>query len=711
VKVFNVYGYNTCGNDSICLATLWREAGLKAAPARALGHCISQAYYDGRWHFFDGDLHCVYLLRDNATVAGEQDIVRDHDLVKRTHSQGILFPDTWWQGLGMPSMYFYDGEVTGERGGKAGTTMDMVLRPGEAIVWRWGQLTPKKYHGALHTMPTYDGVPYLICNGLWEYRPDFSRETWRRGAKAENVRSGPGGLTAEEGTTGMIEWTMRSPYVFVGGRIEAKGAGAKFFVSQDGKTWKPADGDMDPFFSTVGPAWYRYQIRCRLEAGARLEKLAISNDVQMAPLSMPEMTVGKNVFTYTDRTPGERKVKVTHRWVERSTSLPPSAPSGAVNPPDGGESDGTDIAFRWTDAEGDGSGIGDYHFELSMRPDVKLPLSMDFYKLTSRTADAKVAKDKDGNIASARVEPRYTLALPGLLTPDERYFWRVRAMNDKGVWGPWSKTWSFTARGAAHPLDVAVDYDAASGVGTLRWKANPVGRRPARYRVYGSDERGFTIGDARYQSVVGSSKEDMATWNPWFPANFIAETAATELEVIGTVVEPPAANVTYYRVVAVDEGGKRSGPTDFATAPRPIIYSRPTVTAKVGEPYRYGVKANRSLGDLTARMKGGDQVSGYFDIEKPKYAMVKGPGWAAMDESTGVLSGIPDAAGRAEIEVTATIVREVRRLDPSKLIWGIEKVESVSMEHIGQATQRFVLEVRPRDPDAGADLEIPPARR
>ena len=57
VKVFNVYGYNTCGNDSICLATLWHKAGLKAAPARALGHCISQAFYDNRWHFYDGDMH------------------------------------------------------------------------------------------------------------------------------------------------------------------------------------------------------------------------------------------------------------------------------------------------------------------------------------------------------------------------------------------------------------------------------------------------------------------------------------------------------------------------------------------------------------------------------------------------------------------------------------------------------------------------------
>ena len=49
IKVFNVYGYNTCGNDSICLATLWRAAGLKAAPARALGHCVSQVFHEREW--------------------------------------------------------------------------------------------------------------------------------------------------------------------------------------------------------------------------------------------------------------------------------------------------------------------------------------------------------------------------------------------------------------------------------------------------------------------------------------------------------------------------------------------------------------------------------------------------------------------------------------------------------------------------------------
>ena len=616
VKVFNVYGYNTCGNDSICMGTLWHQAGLKVAPARALGHCISQAFCDNHWQFYDGDLHCVYLMRDNQTVAGEQDIVRDHDLVKRTHSQGILFPDTWWEPQGMPALYFYEGEVTGDRSGKADTTMDMVLRPGEAIVWRWGQLSPLKYHGALMTVPTYENVPFIICNGLWEYRPDFTKETWRRGAKAENVVSGPQGLAAVAGKTGTIVWRMSSPYVYAGGRLESQGSGARrFSVSTDGgKSWQPAGNNLNNFFSTVGPAHYQYQLKCQLQAGARLRNLAIINDLQMAPLTLPEMAVGENHFTYTDETSGPRKVRITHEWVERSASQPPTAPVGAVNPPDGGQSDGTDVVFQWTAAEvpartslrGEPSQIGDYQFELSRRADVKMPLSMDFYKLISRTADATTVRDKYGNIVSATPKSQYTLALPGLLTPDQKYYWHVRAMNDKGVWGPWSKTWSFTARGVAYPVEVTLDYDRTKGVGILKWKANPMGSKPAKYRVYGSDEKGFTVADQPFQSTVGVTTKEIAASLGYkgpgfrFPANFIAETSATELAVMGCEVDLPAANKTFYRVVAVDEGGKRSGPSDYATGPRPIIFSKPLTAAKVGAKYQYRLSANRSLGALTA---------------------------------------------------------------------------------------------------------------
>ena len=693
VKVFNIYGYNTCGNDSISLATLWRAAGLKVAPARALGHCISQAFYGNRWHFYDGDLHSVYLLRDNETVAGEQDIVRDHDLVKRTHSKGILMPDTWWSDQEMPAMYFYEGAVTGERSGKADTTMGMVLRPGEAIVWRWGQCDPVKYHGALQTMPTY---PQTIYNGLWEYRPDFTKETWRKGATTvENITSGPGGLAAEEGKKGTIVWTMRSPYVFVGGRLEAEGTDGRFFISADGKSWEPAKDSLDKFFSIVGPARYEYRLKCELEGAARLRRLAIANDVQMAPLAMPEMVVGENTFTYSDQSAGGRKVRITHEWVERSASKPPEAPAAPVYPPDAGEADGTDVVFQWAAAKDlDGDAIGDYHFELSRRADMRWPLSMSFYKLISRTGDAIKEKDARTGKETVRVKAQYALLQPGLLAPGERYYWRVRAMDDKGVWGPWSKTWSFTPRGPAYPLDVTVDLGAAKGTGVLRWKANPAGRPPAKYRVYGSDEKGFTIADERFQSTVGVTKTEMAAWNPWFPANFIAETTATELAVMGPDVAWPAANKTYYRVVAVDERGKRSGPSDYATGPRPILFSRPATAAKVGAGYRYQACANRSLGDLSARMKGNEQVSGYFDIEKPRFTLEKGPAWLKIDEASGVLSGTPDAAGKVQVAVTVTIDREVRKLDERTLSWGNEKVLSTTTERVGAATQRFVIDVQ-----------------
>ena len=148
-------------------------------------------------------------------------------------------------------------------------------------------------------------------------------------------------------------------------------------------------------------------------------------------------------------------------------------------------------------------------------------------------------------------------------------------MDSKGVWGPWSQTWHLHS---ARPR-VSGGSDRrprpGRGFGLLRWRPNTVGRRPVKYRIYGSDEKGFTIADQPFQGTVGVTKTEMASWNPWFPANFIAETSATELKVIGCDVALPAANKTYYRVVAVDEHGKRSGPSDYATAPRPVIYSRP----------------------------------------------------------------------------------------------------------------------------------------
>jgi hypothetical protein len=674
VKVFNVYGHNTCGNDSICLAGLWHRAGLKVTPARVVGHCVSQAFFDGRWNLFDGDMHSMYLLRDNRTVACEQDLVRDHDLVKRSHTQGILNPDRRANDEWGASLYVFEGAPEGDRNCASGTTMNMVLRPGEALTWRWGHVGPVKYHGG--NKPRY---PDLICNGLWEYRPDFSGDLWKKGAVAvEGVQAAGGELTAAAGKAGAVVWAVRSPYVLVGGRLEVEGSGAKFSLSWDGKSWQVAGPDLDRFFPPEGPARYEYRLRCELGAGARLRRLGIVNDLQMAPLALPGMSVGENKFVYTDQSPGGRKVRITHRWVERSASRPPQAPPAPAFPPDGGEAEGTNLVFRWLPArDPDGDRIADYHFELSDRPDMRWPLSTNFYKLISNTPD--------------RGKARYTLPHGGLLAPDRKYYWRVRARDEKGVWGPWSATWSFTPRGPEAPVDVMLAYDAERAVGALRWRPSAAGRRPAKFRVYGSDEKGFTVSDEPFQAVAGASKEVPATR----PANFVTEVSATEAAVIGTEVKLPNANRAFYRVVAVDERGDRSGPSDHAEAPRPVLYSRPVTEAKVGSEYRYRLSAVRSLGDLRTRVVDGKETMGYWDVEAPRFALREGPPWLKVDGRTGLLSGTPDRPGKIAVVVTATIDREVRTLDARMLSWGVEKVLSAGTRRVGVATQKFTIDVAP----------------
>jgi hypothetical protein len=191
--------------------------------------------------------------------------------------------------------------------------------------------------------------------------------------------------------------------------------------------------------------------------------------------------------------------------------------------------------------------------------------------------------------------------------------------------------------------------------------------------------------------VVGISKEIPSAR----PANFIMEVAATEAAVIGAEIQSANANKAFYRVVAVDEQGKRSGPSDFAEAPRPIIYSRPVTNAKAGSEYRYKLSAIRSLGDVRTRVVNGKETMNYWDLESPRFAVREGPAWLTVDPATGLLSGVPDRPGKVVMVVTAVIDREVRSLDTRMLSWGLEKVLSTAKQRGGVATQKFTIDVAP----------------
>jgi hypothetical protein len=477
---------------------------------------------------------------------------------------------------------------------------------------------------------------------------------------------------------------MKTPYVIVGGKVTAagvKGAAGdvvRVSTSFNGDEWTTvaeADetgpfelaADLDPLFPPGEAARYSYLLRVEMAAatdvrGCGLDRLRIENDIQMAQLSLPGLTLGENRVTYSDESPGPRTVRLTHSWIERSSSRPPDAPAAPLYPANGGDAEGTRFAFEWEPArDPDGGAIADYHFQLSNRSDLRWCLSPNFNRLISLTPDKGSA--------------HYTIPYEGLLNPDQTYYWRVRARDDKGVWGPWSGIWSFTPRGPGVPVDVRMERRGGSHV--LFWKPNPRGREPVAYRVYGGDEKGFSVSDTEYTVNVGNQDDGRS---PTFPSNFAWELPGSEIgadstgvAAAGHALEGPNANRAFYRVVAIDGNGNRSGPSDYAEAPRPLIYSQPPATAKVGQPYEYRAATIRSIGDLRCRnLEGkGPYNARFWDEEQPRWSLVKAPGWLAVDEPSGVVRGTPTAAGTFEIVV------------------------QVETPGVGQATQAYALQVSP----------------
>ncbi|MBM3881551.1 MAG: hypothetical protein FJ387_17810 [Verrucomicrobia bacterium] len=690
-QAINVFGFNTCGNSTLCLSDLLDKVGMRDCLfSHCPGHVVPQVFFEGRYHTMDGDMAIFMLLRDNYTLANEIEWVRDHDLIKRVHAYGIMSPmDPLRNNEDYAQYYTWEGNTTVQLDGWAWWNMGMILRPGEAIEWRWGHETPVKYHGDMTGHPPI--VPDTIYNGLWEYTPDFRNDAqWRAGANATNITNTDGVLTATAEGTGTIVWPMKTPYQFVGGTLFASGEGYAFAVGfLDPKDWRKTVytplatlAEFDGVFKGRTADAREYWLKCTLTGRATLSALSIKNDIQMAPLAMPSMTVGTNRFTYIEHTDNRsganttRHLRIPHSWVERSQTRPPRAPEAPVDPADGGESDGTAVRFQWSAAtDPDGDSITDYHFQLSDRPDVRWPLSPNFDKYISKTPD--------------RGQPAYTLPRPGLLTPGLAYYWRVKARDANGVWGPWSGTWSFTAQGPEYPLDLAMRYEPERGIGILTWKANPVGRPPAKYRVYGSDEKGFTVHDTPYEVKLGDTRE---LTNP-FPANFVAEVAGPSLEVIGVGNALPNANRAYYRVVAVDARDRRSGDSDYVEAPRPFIYSTPVTRAPAGQGYRYQVLAIRSLGDLTRRDAAKPRPgTRFWKIEPLAFSLTERPAWMSIDADTGLIAGTSDGTG-GPVTVSVTLTKEHRLVhDQDNIVWGNEHEQSRTYESVGPVTQHFIVQ-------------------
>jgi len=335
VKLLGVYGYGFCLNSAEALAALARSAGLSARVMHARGsHVVTEVMIDGRWALFDPDAGTAYPKPDGS-MASLEDLQRDPGLLSTAPSDVYSAEHL---------RRIYSSEVFTERTTRQPQTLHalrMDLRPGESIVYS----QDKK---GLFFATRYLEEPREYANGLWQFRPRFSDESWRAGfASAENLTAvqDAGGAWFLTAADPKKPWQLTSefslPYPALDGGVEIDfaGEGLSVELSRDGSTWQeirglPAvDGVQDfPLAgwlrSVEGAPDYRFWVRLASSpssAAWRIARLVYRYDLQMAPRRLPLPTTATRTVAvdYVSSKPTQIGVEAV---LSESSGVGPSAP-------------------------------------------------------------------------------------------------------------------------------------------------------------------------------------------------------------------------------------------------------------------------------------------------------------------------------------------------------------------------------------------------
>ncbi len=488
VRRFNVYGYHICAQAATQVAVLCRAAGIEARVYETSVHTISEARWDGAWHLLDADFGVWYVKSDNRTAASIEELLADPELVARTYkpyrwyrrdgdNRKIIYrPDGEPPDGGLAHLFeaarakgriehSYDDRVYTDY------SMDITLRPGEKLVRWWSPVLGKYFDQREKLEPPRYG------NGQLIFEPDFGSYDYSGSVERQNLKFAvEDGMLPQVhvdrwqdstgGEPGRLVIPVRSPYVIVGGKVETdfyKGGTGQFDridcradldPAGDKKTrlwsyypWACGQGAVsyvldDKLVRDGRRATYDFEVIFGIGADkagrdtpaaypliyggvSGLGRVRITADLQLNPASLPALSLGRNVISYVDQTAGEREVKITYRWRERSGQRPPVPPRQAAAPADGSAGVSRTPEIRWSRAsDPDGDDIVCYRFQLSFRPDCAWPLATNF--------------DRDVRQGAAFKVPA------GWLNPATTYYWRVQAEDEHGNLSPWSRTFSFT---------------------------------------------------------------------------------------------------------------------------------------------------------------------------------------------------------------------------------------------------------------------------
>ena len=568
VKLYNIFGFNLCDDTGNAGCSLFYHAGFVGSKNRALhGHVQCEACVNGTLQFMDVDMDCFYLDRENELPVSGDRCALDHDLVRRELNYGPVV-DRFISSDEPAALFGPDDRLFDAR--LRGHEIAYTLRPGEKVCFRWDNVG--KYCAE---SKRWAHRPKYFGNSKFVFRPRLTLADVRRdasdwkGLQAVTVEHGQSAITGTS-PDGFVVYSVKTPYPACGGAVHIRGNGegagnhTAVALSLDGTHWQKlwSQQGSGPYRVDIAldqaldvhnkPAKYRYWVRIELAAAdARsrsvLKSLIVETDVLAAPVSLPRLRVGKNHVRYWDGTAGPHVVQITHQWKESSAVQPLAPVAIPTYPPVGGAIHDSIVTFRWSAVVG----AEKYHLRVSRHPDLVYPYRPCLDVIIPTTF--------------------WTVPYTGIFSPDTTYYWHLRCRDSHGVWGPWSKTWTFTWQGPRVPIDL--HWQAHNQTVTLYWSPNPRGARPVAYDVYGSNEKGFST----------HKKEHFVPGRGKVAGNYLGRTTQTNMVVIAPELTSPAANKVYYRVVAIDARGTESGCSDYVELPHPSKHL-PRIQSKIPAP-------------------------------------------------------------------------------------------------------------------------------
>jgi len=656
VKMLVIYGAGLCDDSGAIGASMFQAAGLRNQNpfVRCLhGHMMCEVFGEDRWQFMDIDENVFYLDRENKLPVSGDIVARDHDLAHREIHYGPIFND-WSRSRRAAALFGRDDSRTTRL--TRGYQIRVNLRPDERIEYRWDNI-------GKWSMRLPHRKRRWVGNSRKIYQPAL-RTLQPETEQARNVSpiifQGREAIAADN-PDGSLTYRMSSAFVFCGGSvtasfhfneatdqasIEAWAADNKgtdktepFLLWQaNGPGLRQARVQLDEALNpTNGRPEYEFWVRLRLssrssKAAAILTGLSIRGDIMVSPIFLPRLKLGENNVVYTDESESDRKVRVTYNWRETKATKLPAAPE-MIYPPDQQTMRDDIVTYKWRPVKGAVA----YHLQVSRDPALRWPYRPGLDVIYRGT--------------------EYQVPFRGIYASDSDYYWRVQAQNDIGIWGRWSKTNTFRWIGPCAPVDVKLI--RGDGKFTLSWKPAPQGQRPVAYEVYGSDIKGFSVNKGSYEvPTLGMTS-----------ANYLGRTTSTRMVAAGHlaitnlpvgVEDPNNLNRSYYRVVAIDGHGTRSGCSEYAEMPHPYIWTSPPTTVRVRQDYRYQPQAIQSLGDLQYRYE--KPIYKFWEREQLIFSLVKGPEWLKVCPHTGSLTGaVPrDSTGAYPVRIRVTASFENR---------------------------------------------------